>query len=450
MTEQPALGERLRGLRLAANVTIEALADRSGLSDRAISDIERGVSEAPQHRTIAAIAEALGLDEEERRTFLATARGARVARRAGAATPRNPSAASSSPEFTGRERELAKISATLTTMTTVAAPALLISGAPGVGKTATALEAVSRATAWSSHLFVDLDGFAALPATPTQILRELLRQLPGSTEQIPTTLDDAARHWRMRTEGDPPLVVLDNAASESQVRPVLSLSPRGAVIVTSRRALAGLEGVARMTLGPLGEEASIRLLGRLIANGLIANGLIANGLIANGRTTPQATVLVAQLVHGLPLAISIAAEIISNDPNHDAAYFASALGSADDPLAALVHGDRSVASAIALSYDTLSARSAQLLRDISVIETDTFDAILAGAIGVEQGGVESRLDELADLGLLEVRGGDRFSLPWPVRHFALARLTDTVGPRGVAERRQRADVWLRANGAAAH
>jgi len=445
VTEQPALGERLRGLRLAANVTIEALADRSGLSDRAISDIERGVSEAPQHRTIAAIAEALGLDEEERRTFLATARGARVARRAGAATPRNPSAASSSPEFTGRERELAKISATLTTMTTVAAPALLISGAPGVGKTATALEAVSRATAWSSHLFVDLDGFAALPATPTQILRELLRQLPGSTEQIPTTLDDAARHWRMRTERDPPLVVLDNAASESQVRPVLSLSPRGAVIVTSRRALAGLEGVARMTLGPLGEEASIRLLGRLIAN----------GLIANGRTTPQATVLVAQLVHGLPLAISIAAEIISDDPNHDAAHFASALGSADDPLAALVHGDRSVASAIALSYDTLSARSAQLLRDISVIETDTFDAILAGAIGVEQGGVEqggveSRLDELADLGLLEVRGGDRFSLPWPVRHFALARLTDTVGPRGVAERRQRADVWLRANGAAAH
>ena len=445
MTEQPALGERLRGLRLAANVTIEALADRSGLSDRAISDIERGVSEAPQHRTIAAIAEALGLDEEERRTFLATARGARVARRAGAVTPRNPSAASSSPEFTGRERELAKISATLTTMTTVAAPALLISGAPGVGKTATALEAVSRATAWSSHLFVDLDGFAALPATPTQILRELLRQLPGSTEQIPTTLDDAARHWRMRTERDPPLVVLDNAASESQVRPVLSLSPRGAVIVTSRRALAGLEGVARMTLGPLGEEASIRLLDRLIAN-----GLIANGLIANGRTTPQATARVAQLVHGLPLAISIAAEIISDDPDHDAAYFASALGSADDPLAALVHGDRSVASAIALSYDTLSARSAQLLRDISVVETDTFDAILVGAIGVEQGGVESRLDELADLGLLEVRGGDRFSLPWPVRHFALARLTDTVGPRGVAERRQRADVWLRANGAAAH
>ena len=434
MSEQPALGQRLRELRLAADVTIETLADRAGLSDRAISDIERGVSEAPQHRTIAAIADALGLDEQERRSFLATARDARLARRAASAASLPPSAPAPIPGFTGRARELAEIEATLATVMTVAAPAVLISGAPGVGKTAAAVEAAARATAWPARLFVDLDGFAALPATPTQILRELIRQLQGSSELIPTTLDDAARHWRALSEQNPPLVVLDNASSETQVRPVLSLSPRGAVIVTSRRSLAGLEGVTRLTLGPLGEEASIRLL---------------ESLIPQPRRTPQATARLAAVVHGLPLAISIAAEIVSDDTEHDAAHLAAVLEETDDPLTVLVHGERSMAAAVALSYDTLSARAAELLRNVSVVDADTFDAIAAGALGDgplgdSPGVVESRLDELADLGLLEVRGGDRFSLPWPVRHFALARLSETVGPHGVAARRRRADDGVHA------
>jgi len=59
--------------------------------------------------------------------------------------------------------------------------------------------------------------------------------MPGVGDKVPANLDDAARLWQSVTEQNPPAVLLDNAANESQIRPVLSLNPRSAVIVTSRR-----------------------------------------------------------------------------------------------------------------------------------------------------------------------------------------------------------------------
>ena len=436
MSGHSALGAQLRSLRTAADVTIESLAAMSGVSDRTISDIERGVSAAPQHRTLVAIASALGLHADAREALFATARAARSARR----TATGNALATTTParradEFTGRERELATALRFLSATTAIAAPTLVISGGPGVGKTAMAVELLGRATGRPTTLVADLNGFG-VPTAPTQLLQELLRQLPGGHERMPTTLDDAARRWKWLTARNPPLVLLDNAANEAQVRPVLSLNPHGAVVVTSRRSLAGLEGVSRITLGPLDREASIRLLERLIPS---------------AQRDPLDTVALAELAEGMPLALRLAADAITSDPGHRAAELVASLRSADDRLNGFVAGDDSVAASIALSYDELPAPTAELWRDVSAIDLESFDARLAASVtagpasAVDVWTVENRLDELADQGLLEARGGDRYRLSGLLRLFALARLREYGGEGGVTDRRRRVAEWLLAN-----
>src|SRR5438132_4173588 len=66
VAQQPAaFGELLKRYRLSAGLTQEGLAERAGLSERAISHLERGARRAPQRATLQLLAEALGLSGEE-------------------------------------------------------------------------------------------------------------------------------------------------------------------------------------------------------------------------------------------------------------------------------------------------------------------------------------------------------------------------------------------------
>ena len=71
------LGEQMRRARLDADLTLEALSQLSGVSDRTISDIERGASLGPQRRTVDLLVGALDLDDEDREAILASARAGR-------------------------------------------------------------------------------------------------------------------------------------------------------------------------------------------------------------------------------------------------------------------------------------------------------------------------------------------------------------------------------------
>jgi transcriptional regulator with XRE-family HTH domain len=68
-----AFGERLRACRAAAWLSQEELAERSGLSVRAIGDIERGRTRWPYRDSVQRLANALGLADQEREGFLALA-----------------------------------------------------------------------------------------------------------------------------------------------------------------------------------------------------------------------------------------------------------------------------------------------------------------------------------------------------------------------------------------
>ena len=140
----------LRHYRLAAGLTQEALAERAGLSVRAISDLERGLRQTPQRQTLNRLTQALRLSGDD----LATLEAA-VHRRRGPAVSRLQTEAVAGPRIVlelpelpqllpalvGRERELAAV-AGLVTRPDVRL--VTLTGPGGVGKTRLAHEVVAR------------------------------------------------------------------------------------------------------------------------------------------------------------------------------------------------------------------------------------------------------------------------------------------------------------------
>jgi transcriptional regulator with XRE-family HTH domain/tetratricopeptide (TPR) repeat protein len=431
MSAPSSLAGRLRALRIAADLTLEALAERSGISARTISDIERGVSAAPQRRTVEALAAGLGLDTDARGAFLRAARARRHAIAEQRATVVAPHRVA---DFTGRDSEIDDVLAVLDRAVSdeEPSPAVILCGAPGLGKTTSALEALARrGERWPLRLFVDLAGLEPAPLTPLQVLRALLRQLPGMGEDVPTTLDAAAALWRTAAPGGRVAVVLDNAANEAQIRPVLGSERVGAVVVTSRRSLTGLEGAHRVTLGPLGAEDGILLLSRLIPAAQRGVGDLHE---------------LAALCDHVPLALRIAGTRIASRPAWTVLDFVARMRREETRLRLLVAGDLAVETAFALSYDDLEPETATVFRALAVIEGPTFDARIAAAVlDADVLDTEARLDELTDLGLLEARGGNRYRLHDLLRLFAGARLRTRDGAGGADERRRRLRGWLLAS-----
>src|SRR5215469_15603843 len=77
MPEDTPLGTLLRRHRRSAGMTLEELAEASGVSARAISDMERGRTRAPQRRTLQSLVDTLGVAAPDRDAVLAAAASAR-------------------------------------------------------------------------------------------------------------------------------------------------------------------------------------------------------------------------------------------------------------------------------------------------------------------------------------------------------------------------------------
>jgi len=410
-------------------LTLESLAAASGVSVRTIGDLERGASTSPQRRTVDALADGLGLDVAARHAFLRAARAR--SRRADPPEPTGAVAPHRVFDFSGREREIREALEVLEGEHEPGhtRPALIISGAPGIGKTTGAVEILARGrSAQDRTVFVGLDGFNASPLTPLQIITAMLRQLQETEQKPPTDLEAAARQWRAAVDVLPVRVLLDNAANESQVRPILSICSGDVVVVTSRRSLAGLEGVRRLRFGPLQRDESVALLRRLIPQA----------------GDDEALDEVAGLCDDVPLALRVVGSRIASRPEWDVEDLLRRLRTTEDRLRLLVAGDLAVESAISLSYEELDPRTAALFRWVSLIDGKTFDAHLAAAAvrSTEVAEVEFRLDDLTDLGLLEARGGDRYRLHDLMRLFGLNKLRDVVGADELERRRAHIRSWL--------
>jgi NB-ARC domain len=228
--------------------------------------MERGRSKGPQQRTVTALADALALEDDARQQFLELARDGRL-RDHWTRPARLCELPRLVEDFTGRTQELAWINELVCAQSTPGAGVVgLITGSGGMGKTTLVIRAAHalRPAFPGGVFFLDLYGMSPSPADPAEALRLLLRALGVKDEQIPLEAAERASVYRSLMRDRRVLIVLDDAGSEEQVRPLLPGDGASQVLITARRLLAGLEGVHRLGLEPLSLAESTELLIRIL------------------------------------------------------------------------------------------------------------------------------------------------------------------------------------------
>jgi tetratricopeptide (TPR) repeat protein/transcriptional regulator with XRE-family HTH domain len=401
----------LRELRTGARLTQEELAEAAGLSPRSVSDLERGIATTPRRDTIRLLADALGLAEPARAEFEAVARGRPVpggtgAGGAAAATRTLPRDIAS---FTGRQQELQE----LVEAAAVAGGVVgihAIGGMAGVGKTAFAVHAAHRLADRfpGGQIFLPLHGHTPgqQPVEPSDALASLLATLGVPAGKIPPGLEARTALWRDRLAERQLLLVLDDAASSEQIRPLLPGAGGSLVLVTSRRHLSALEDATAVSLDtlPPGEAAAllVRLAGRA-------------GLSADDPAVAEITRLCGQL----PLAIGMVARQLHHHPAWTAAARAAELAEARDRLELMATENVSVAAAFDLSYADLTEDQQRLFRRLGLHPGTDIDGYAAAALdGTGLATARRGLEALYDQYLLTEPAEGRYRMHDLIREHA--------------------------------
>ncbi|SFR03641.1 CHAT domain-containing protein [Lentzea waywayandensis] len=335
-------------------------------------------------------------------------------------------------DFAGRNDELAaldRLCEQASGMGTVVISA--VSGTAGVGKTALAVHWAhrSRSTFPDGDLYIDLQGYGRdQPVRPEDALAELLRSLVGPAEPIPATLSDRARLFRTLVAERRMLIVLDNARSVEQVRPLLPGAGSTFVLVTSRDTLTGLvvrDGATRVNLGLLHVDEAVELLESLVGK--------------RAQRAPEAARMLCEWSALLPLALRITAEMVNARPDEGLPALAEELASAHhDRLDLLEVGDddrTAVRTVFSWSYRHLTPAAARAFRFIAIVPVRDVDVRAVAAL-TGTGLTEARraVTELERAHLVQPTGNGRMRTHDLLRSYAadLGQQTDEPGDRDAA------------------
>ncbi|SFP25605.1 NB-ARC domain-containing protein [Actinomadura madurae] len=293
-----------------------------------------------------------------------------------------------------------------------------VSGAPGVGKTALALHWAhrSRSRFPDGDLYVDMRGYGpGRPLSAGEALDGFLRALGAPPEAIPDGTDQRASVYRTLLDGRRVLVVVDNAASSSDIRPLLPASRGCFALITSRSTLAGLvarEGAARVTLDVLSPEESVALLATVIGADRVA-------------ADPQAALRVAELSGYLPLALRVVAEHAAGRPELSMAGLVGELEDERlrlDALAAAEDELSDVRAAFSWSYNALDEPQRRAFRHLGLhTGPDIGMGAAAALMGGERAVTGRLLRGLTAAHLLRETSNDRFHLHDLLRAYARER-----------------------------
>jgi DNA-binding SARP family transcriptional activator/tetratricopeptide (TPR) repeat protein len=332
-------------------------------------------------------------------------------------------------DFAGREAELDQIRQHLSTPAgpRFAVPVVVIAGRGGVGKTRLAVHAsYGLAGKFSDgQLFADLHGGGPRPVDPANVLERFLRALGVPGSQLPEGLDERAEMFRGMLAGRSVLVVLDDAANETQISPLLPGSQTAAVMITSRSRLAGLDGASRVELGVFDVAGSVDLLARIAGPERV-------------RSEPAHAAAVARQCGHLPLALRIAGAKLAARPHWTMVQLASRLDDETRRLDELKHGDMAVRPSISLSYESISVDAQRLFRFLALLDQPLLSVWIAAAL-LDQPPehAENLLDELVTTHLIETVAS-QYRFHDLIRVFARERLLSEDPPAARAAAVERA------------
>ncbi len=320
--------------------------------------------------------------------------------------------------FTGRTAELLGLKGLLT-RSRYDGDAVVISafaGMAGVGKTRLAVHAghlLAAADPFERVLFVNLRGFHDVqkPADPAAVLDAFLRKLRVPAHQIPAGLAARTALYRQRLAGSRTLVVLDNAATEEQIRPLLPQTVGCLTLITSRRSLS-LPGTTRFEIDVFSRDDAIDYLTRNLQH------------LPTG-DDPTAAERIAERCGYLPLALSLVTAYISTTTSWSLTDHADRLDER--------HRDRriddAVESALDLSYQNLPDQHRRLIRLLSLHPGADFDAYAAAALAdTDLRLAELTLDELARDHLLQQTAKGRYTFHDLVHAYAAVKAVDEERP----------------------
>lgn len=291
---------------------------------------------------------------------------------------------------------------------------VVIIGLPGVGKSALALRAAHLCAdlAPDGHLYLNLTG----PLPTREALTRLLRSLRVPTDQIPPAVEEQAALWRSMTVRRRLLLMLADAASPEQVRPLLPASNDCLVLITTRNRLPGLavDGAHTIHVAPLATPDAVDLLERIVDDGRVRQDLAA------------ATDLV-RVCGGLPLAVAITAATLTAQPHW--------------PIRDLLHtnhdqeGAPSMAVAFDMAYQGLPPEAARCFRLLALHPGPDFGAkVAAAALATTAEQAVALLDQLAAAHLLEQPRPARWAYPQSVLEHATLLVRDDPDSQQAVER----------------
>ncbi|WP_329033380.1 tetratricopeptide repeat protein [Streptomyces sp. NBC_01725] len=330
--------------------------------------------------------------------------------------------------FINRNSELGQLNAVLPNEDGDGAPVVVsvcvVAGTAGAGKTSLVLHWAHqvRDRFPGGQLYVNLRGYdPGQPLSAHEALRGFLSALGVRADSVPQELDAAAALYRSLLADRAMLIVLDNAATAAQVRPLLPGGTNCLTLVTSRSRLSGLairDGAHRLTLGTLPEPEAVALLRAVTADYRPEDDL-------------RELAELAKLCAALPLALRIAGERAASNPHLRLADLIAELRDESALWDALSIGDAEEAEAVrtvfAWSYRALSEPGATLFRQLGVHPGPEFGLPAAAALAALPA-VQTRqlLDSLVGAHLLEQTGPDRYQFHDLLRAYAagLTRLDE--------------------------
>jgi predicted ATPase/DNA-binding XRE family transcriptional regulator len=431
----------LRRFRAAAGLTQEELAERAGLTAKAISALERGERRRPYPHTVRALAAALELDELDRASLVAAVPLAQRGRQStGLASGQTDELLTAS---VGRDVELAEV---LELLARPDVRLLTVTGPGGVGKTHLAHRAAAAARGTSDVVVVPLAGVE----DPALALPTVAHALGLVNAQAAPILDALAG----RLAGRATLLLLDNLEQLPSIGPdLVELARRcpGCTVLGTSRAALRVRGEHDYVLAPLGlpvpdaggaqiaASPAVRLFTELAAAVVPGFALVAD--------TTQTVAAICRHLDGLPLAIEIAAaQLRYTDPAtllRRLDLLLDVPGQVDLPAR-----QRSLRATLQWSHDLLDPEARVALRRLGVLlgtwTLEDAEAVAAGT-GLPAPAVLAALGRLVEQSLITVvreRTGTRYRTLEPVRRFAIERLADMGEEAAVRDRHAR---WFAAS-----